>query len=104
MERGEVWWGEMQSPIGRRPVVLIAKNYVYQVRNAVTVGLVTRTIRNIKAEVKLGQEDGLPDECVANFDDILTIPKTQLVSKISTLSEEKIKAVNKAIRFALHLD
>ncbi len=104
MQRGEVWWVNIPAPIGKRPVVLIARNYVYQVRNAVTVGLITRTIRNISAEVKLGQEDGLPDECVANFDDILTIPKTQLVSKITTLSEDKIQAVNKAIKFALHLD
>jgi mRNA-degrading endonuclease toxin of MazEF toxin-antitoxin module len=53
--------------------------------------------------VPLGQEDGLPAKCVVNLDDILTIPRSRLVERITTLSVEKMTEVAKAIIFALDL-
>ena len=72
-------------------------------RTSVTVGMVTRTIRNIPVEVPLGPEDGMPEQCVVNLDSILTIPKAKLTERITTLSAEKMTAVAKAIIFALDL-
>jgi mRNA-degrading endonuclease toxin of MazEF toxin-antitoxin module len=69
----------------------------------VTVGIVTRTIRNIPVEVPLGKEDGMPASCVVNLDDILTIPKSRLAERMATLSPGKMAAVAKAIVFALDL-
>ena len=103
MRRGEVWWAELPPPIGRRPVVLLSRDAAYRVRTSVTVGMVTRTIRGIPVEVPLGMEDGMPEKCVVNLDDILTIPKLRLVERITTLSPEKMTAVAKAIIFALDL-
>ena len=54
MQRGEVWWAELPSPIGRRPVVLLSRDEAYAVRNAVTVAEVTSTVRGIPVEVELG--------------------------------------------------
>jgi mRNA interferase MazF len=65
--------------------------------------MITRTIRAIPVEVPLGMEDGMPQECVVNLDDILTIPKARLVERITTLSPQKMTAVAKAIIFALDL-
>ena len=103
MRRGEVWWGQLPAPIGRRPVVLLSRDSAYQVRSAVTVAPVTRTIRNIPVEVQLDTSDGLPSRCVANLDDIATIPKTLIRKRISVLSAEKMQEVEAAIRFALDL-
>ena len=103
MRRGEVWWGQLPAPIGRRPVVLLSRDSAYQVRSAVTVAPVTRTIRNIPVEVQLDTSDGLPSRCVANLDDIATIPKTLIRKRIAVLSAEKMQEVEAAIRFALDL-
>lgn len=103
MRRGEVWWAELPPPIGRRPVLLLSRDAAYSVRTSVTVAVITRTIRNIPVEVLLGQEDGLPVECVVNLDNILTMPKSRLTERITTLSAEKMTAVVKTIVFALDL-
>ena len=103
MRRGEVWWAELSLPIGRRPVVLLSRDAAYRVRTAVAVGIITRTIRAVPVEVPLGMGDGMPQECVVNLDDIITIPKTRLVERITTLSPQKMTAVARAIIFALDL-
>ena len=103
MRRGEVWWAELSLPIGRRPVVLLSRDAAYRVRTSVTVGIITRTIRAVPVEVPLGTEDGMPQDCVVNLDDILTIPKARLAERITTLSPQKMTAVAKAIIFALDL-
>ncbi|MBU1035327.1 type II toxin-antitoxin system PemK/MazF family toxin [bacterium] len=103
MHKGEIWWANLPSPIGKRPVVLLSRDEAYSVRNAVTVAEVTSTIRNIPVEVNLGTEDGLPKKCVINLDTIITIRKELLTEKITDLVPEKIDKVNKAIKFALDL-
>ena len=103
MRRGAVWWAELPQPIGRRPVVLLSRDAAYGVRTSVTVGMVTRTIRAIPVEVPLGPEDGMPEQCVVNLDDIITIPKARLAERITTLSPQKMTAVDRAIIFALDL-
>jgi len=103
VRRGEVWWAELPQPVGRRPVLLLSRDAAYSVRTSVTVGMVTRTIRNIPVEVPLGKEDGMPTSCVVNLDDILTIPKSRLAERIATLSPGKMIAVARAVVFALDL-
>ena len=103
MKRGEVWWAELPSPIGTRPVLLLSRNEAYAVRNAITVAEITTTIREIPVEVPLGPEDGLPKKCVVNLDTIVTIRKKSLKEKITMLDTEKIKQVNDAIKFSLDI-
>jgi len=101
MRRGEEWWSQLLPPIGQRPVVLLSRDSAYRVRVAVTAAPVTRTIRSIPVEVELDESDGLPSRCVANLDDIATIPKTLIKRRIAVLSVEKMQEVEAAIRFAL---
>ncbi len=103
MRRGEVWWAELPPPIGRQPVVLLSRDVAYRVRTSITIGIVARIARNIPIEVPLGKEDGMPQQCVVNLDDILTIPKARLTERITTLSPQKMPAVARAIIFALDL-
>ena len=103
MKRGEVWWAELPTPIGRRPVLLLSRDRAYTVRNAVTVAFLTTTIRDIPVEVKLTPAEGVPRECVVNLDLINTIPKTNLAMRICSLPAARLDAVDAAVRFALDL-
>jgi mRNA interferase MazF len=103
VRRGEVWWADLPSPSGRRPVLLLSRNEAYVVRALVTVAPITTRIRDIPVEVGLGRGDGLQKKCVVNLDSITTIPKAALVERIARLSSQKIEAVNEAVRFALAL-
>ena len=103
MRKGEVWWAQLPSPVGRRPVVLLSRDEAYAVRNAVTVAEVTSTIRGIPVEVTLGPEDGLPKKCVVNLDTIVTIRKDLLIERIGMFRDEKVAQINFAIKFALSL-
>ena len=103
MRRGEVWWAELPPPIGKRPALLLSRNAAYRVRTAITVAVITRSIREIPVEVMIGPEDDMPARCVINLDNILTIPKSTLTERITTLSSGKMSAVKKAIIFALDL-
>lgn len=104
MQRGEVWWANLPKPIGKRPVVLLSRDEAYKVRNAVTVAEITTNIRNIPVEVPLGREDELPKSCVINLDTIITIRKELLIEYICKLRQERITAINNALKFALDID
>jgi mRNA interferase MazF len=103
VQRGEVWWANLEPPISRRPVLLISRNEAYEVRTSVVVAVITRTIRNIPVEVGLTVADGMPQDCVVNLDDILLVRKERLISHITTLSREKLQLVDHALRFSLGL-
>ena len=103
MHRGEVWWADLPVPAGRRPVLLLSREAAYKVRLSITAAAITRTIRSIPVEVLLDEEDGLPEKCAVNLDEIITIPKSLLVERITVLSRGKMDAVVRSIAFALDL-
>ena len=83
--------------------MLLTRDPVLELRTAVTIATITRTIRGIPVEVLLGPEDGMPSTCVVNMDDINTISKSLLISQVTTLSREKLADVTRAAIFALDL-
>ncbi len=103
MQRGEIWWARFEPPVGRRPVLLLSRNAVYRDRAKFTFAPLTRTIRHLDSEVLLGTDDGMTSPCAVNLDDISTTQKTRLISRITTLSEDKMAEVAKAVGFALDL-
>jgi mRNA interferase MazF len=105
VKRGEVWWARLPLPSGRRPVVLVSRDAAYApVRTRVIVLEVSRTRRSIPTEVSLDRRDGLPRACVANADNVATIPKSWLEERIATLGDERIAELNRALAFAIGLD
>jgi mRNA interferase MazF len=104
MQRGEIWWADLEPPAGRRPVLLLSRNESYAVRDYVIVALVTTRIRHIPSEVTLNTADGMPRECVVNIDTITTIAKARLRERLAVLSSGKIKDVSAVIHFVLGLD
>ncbi|MBM2832734.1 MAG: growth inhibitor [Dehalococcoidia bacterium] len=104
MKRGEIWWAELEPPVGRRPVLLLSRDEAYTVRELVTVAPVTTRIRRIPSEVPLSLEDGLPKPCVVNLNTITTIARARLRDRLTVLSAEKQRAVEVAIHFALGIE
>ena len=104
MKRGEIYWVNFPAPVGQRPAVLVSRNESYSVRTRCIVVPLTRTVRGIPTEVRLGPSDGLTKAGVANADEIVTIPKTLLRKQITTLTETRLSELDRALSFALELD
>ena len=104
MKRGEIWWARQDLPAGRRPVVLVSREAAYAIRASITVAEVSTVIRGISSEVALGKRDGMPRACVINTDNLVTIPKAVLESRIVALSSMKIEALDAALGYSLGLN
>ncbi|MBT3256842.1 MAG: type II toxin-antitoxin system PemK/MazF family toxin [Deltaproteobacteria bacterium] len=103
MKRGEIRWYKFQSPEKKRPVLILTRDSILEYLGEVTIAPVTTTIRDISSEVFLSKDDGMPRDCVVNFDHIQTVSKGKIGSLITTISSDKRKHVREAILFALHL-
>jgi len=101
MKRAEVWWADLPPPVKSRPVVILTRNAVVDSIESLVVTLVTRTLRGLETEISLGRREGLPCPCVANLDNILTIPRGRFKRQMGALSQEKTKELDRAIVHAL---
>ncbi|MBA3652677.1 MAG: type II toxin-antitoxin system PemK/MazF family toxin [Actinobacteria bacterium] len=99
MTRGEVWLAR----VGRktRPVVVLTRSEVIDVRALVTVAEVTTSIRGLAAEVNVDSAVGLDRPSVVNCDGIHTVAQTVLTGPIGEVSETTMRAVCSAINYAL---
>ena len=104
MKRGDICWYTFKTPDKKRPVLILTRDSAIPVLNAVTVAPITSTIRSIPTEVVLTEEDGLPETCAANFDNLQTVPKSNIGDRISHLTTKKMKEAALAVSFALGLD
>ena len=99
MVRGEVWWAD--TPGGERPVLVLTRDPVAERIGAVVVVACTRTIRGLMSELRLGPEDGLPETCVATFDNIHTLRRDRLRRRITRLSDARMDEACEVLRLAL---
>jgi mRNA interferase MazF len=91
VNRGDVCWYTFNAPDKRRPVLILTRDSAIGVLNAVTVAPITSTIRSIPTEVILTETDGLPNTCAANFDNLQTVPKSNIGAPIARLTSRKMK-------------
>ena len=104
MNRGDVCWYTFKAPDKKRPVLILTRNSAIAVLNSVTIAPITSTIRSIPTEVILTKDDGLPNTCAANFDNIQTVPKSNIGDRIARLTARKMKEATAAVAFALGFD
>lgn len=98
--RGDIWWGEIED-LGRRPFLIMTRPSAIPMLNQVVAAPVTRTIRNIPSELRLGPDDGMPTECAASFDNLRVVPKSLLVDRICTLEPDRLAEACHALRTAM---
>lgn len=104
MNRGDVCWYTFKTPDKKRPVLILTRDSAIAVLHSVTVAPITPTIRSIPTEVILTEADGLPDTCAANFDNLQTVPKSNIGDRIARLTTRKMKEAGAATSFALGFD
>ena len=100
MNRGEIWYAEAGRK--RRPVLILTRTEVIDVRALVTVAAVTTSVRGIAAEVELDYlEAGLDRSSVVNCDGLHTITSTSLTTYVGSVGEATMERVCSAISYAL---
>jgi mRNA interferase MazF len=103
VRRGEIWWADLPSPQGRRPAILVSRDNALAVRQSVTLVPLTGRRRGMPVEVPLEPGDGVPRACVANADNVTTVPTSRLIRRVGPLDPGKLREVEDALRFALAL-
>ena len=101
MKQYEIWWADLPKPAGRRPVLLLSRDDAYRVLNKFVAAEISATVRHIPIEVPIGAAEGLAKPCVVNCDNLRTISKDHLVTKISKLPVNRIAEVKRALGYAL---
>jgi mRNA interferase MazF len=100
VNRGQIWL--VQVGRKRRPVLVLTRPQVIDVRELVTVAEVTTTIRNLAAEVSLEHDEaGLERPSVINCDGIHTVTQTSLTTHVGSVSDATMQKVCSAISYAL---
>jgi mRNA interferase MazF len=103
VSRGDICWVETPED-GRRPMLVLSRAEAIPVLHTVTTAVLTRTIRGIPTEVRLGTGDGVPEECVVNLDNLRHIPRAFLTEPITTLSGPRMHEVCRALAIATGCD
>ena len=99
MQRGEVWFAA--TPGGDRPVLVLTRDPVAGRIGAVVVAGLTRTRRGLVSEVALtAARDGVPTDCVVNFDNIHTIGRATFRRQVTSLSEVRMAEACRALAAA----
>ncbi|MXW57651.1 MAG: type II toxin-antitoxin system PemK/MazF family toxin [Acidimicrobiia bacterium] len=97
-QRGEIWFA--QTPSGDRPVLVLTRDPVAARIGAVVVAELTRTIRDIASELPLTTDDGVPVECVVNFDNVNTLPRDAFRRRVAQLSPARMEEACQVLKAA----
>ena len=98
MQRGEIWFAA--TPGGDRPVLVLTRDPVADRIGSVVVAALTRTERGVVSELALTPADGVPTDCVVNFDNIHTIPRTTFRRHVTTLPPHRMARACRTLRAA----
>lgn len=102
MRRGELWLAQVGRK--KRPVLLLTRSEVIDVRDLVTVAEVTTSIRGLAVEVDVDVDNdrvGLDRHSVINCDGIHTVVQAALSGPIGEVSDETMRRVCSAVSYAL---
>jgi len=99
MQRGDIWFAT--TPGGDRPVLVLTRDPVAARIGSVVVAALTRTRRGHVSELDLHAEvDGVPTDCVVNFDNVHTLPREALRRPLTTLSAARLAEACRALAAA----
>ena len=99
MQRGDVWFAA--TPGGDRPVLVLTRDPVADRIGSVVVAALTRTRRMLVSELDLtARDDGVPTDCVANFDNLHTLPRASFHRRIVTLSPARLAEACRVLQAA----
>jgi mRNA interferase MazF len=103
VSRGDICWVSLPDD-KRRPALILTRNQAIPAMGRVVIAYLTTRIRGIPIEVRLDVDDGLPRECVVNFDNLRTVSCALLSEPITTLSGPRMHEVCRALAIATGCD
>ena len=99
MQRGDIWFAA--TPGGDRPVLVLTRDPIADRIDAVVVAALTRTQRHLVSELPLTpSNDGVPTDCVVNFDNVHTLHRRYFRRRITTLSPARLAQACRTLRDA----
>lgn len=100
MNRGEVWLAEVGRK--RRPVLVLTRTGVLDVRLLVTVAEITSSARGLASEVEVDAlAVGLDHVSVINCDGLHTVARTTLTTLVGKVDDATLARVCDAVGYAL---
>ena len=85
--QGEIWWAQAEDK--RRPVLVVTRSEAVPVLTGIVVAPISRTVRDIPTEVRLGRDNGLATDCAASFDNLQRIRRSALTERAGDLGERR---------------
>ncbi len=100
MTRGEIWLAEVGDKT--RPVVVLTRTEVIDVRHLVTVAEITTSIRGIAAEVPFDHTAAnLEHPSVINCDGLQTVRRSSLTRRVGSVDDATMADVCDAVQYAI---
>lgn len=96
--RGEVWLAELDKI---RPVVVMTRDPMGRLLNAVLVAPVTSTVRGLSTEVPVGALDGVRRPSVANADNLQLLARDRLVRQVGRARPSTMASLCSALSIAV---
>lgn len=109
MKRGEIWVAHMgagfgSEQAGKRPVLIIQNDIGNQYSPTVIVAAMTDSDkRYMPTHVNVDVREGMLKPSTILLEQIRTIDKKRLEKKLATLSDERMKEVDRALKVSLGL-
>lgn len=113
VKKGDIFYADLgkntvgSEQRGIRPVVIIQNNIGNKFSPTVIVAAITSSIKkaSLPVHIELKSEDSkLPATSVILLEQIRTIDKSRLVSKISTLDQEILNNINETLKVSLEIE
>jgi mRNA interferase MazF len=99
MQHGEIWFAA--TPGGDRPVLVLTRDPVADRIGSVVIAALTRTVRGLVSELELtAVHDGVPTDCVVNFDNLHTVPRGSFRHLIVKLEPARLAQACQTLRDA----
>jgi mRNA interferase MazF len=96
--RGDVWLARLDKV---RPLVVLTRDPLGSILNAVIAAPITSTVRNLSTEVSVGPEDGVRAQSVANLDNVQLVARSRLVRKVGRVRVSTLEAMCEALAIAV---
>ena len=112
VERGQVWWADLDEPRGsepgfRRPLLIVQDDAFNRSRIRTVIAVVlTSNLRLLDAPGNVllpARLSGLPKDSVANVSQVITLDRDFLTELAGTIKGQTLKDVNNGLRLVLGL-
>src|ERR1035438_6502222 len=102
VERGEIWWADLDEPRGSepgfsRPVVVVQRNSFNRSRiHTVIVVALTTNLKLVSSPGNVlvpAKDSGLAQDSVANVSQVVTVDKNYLTARVGLLSKLRLAEI-----------